>query len=225
MKSDTQPTRLIIVRHAETEANVRQVWQGSLDAPLTARGRAQTTATAARIADLAQAYPIDHFFVSPLPRAQSTAATIAQQLGKQPAIRDDLREFHLGVWEGRSFQDLRDNEQLWERWAVDPAFAPPEGESPMSFGNRAEQAFLALANDYPGSTVLAVSHGGLICNVLARWLGNGPQDWRNWEPHNCAVTILEQSGDAWRPILVNDISHLPPDARFDEDKSVYTVDT
>src|SRR5688500_1670660 len=27
------PTRLVLVRHAETEANLSQVWQGDLDAP------------------------------------------------------------------------------------------------------------------------------------------------------------------------------------------------
>ena len=221
---ESQPTRLIIVRHAETEANVMQVWQGSLDAPLTARGRLQTGATAVRVAELARLYPIDHFVVSPLPRARSTAAAIADELGMQPDVRDDLREFDLGAWEGRTFQDLRDSERLWERWEADPSFAPPDGESPMSFGNRAEQAFWDIARHHPGATILAVTHGGLICNVLARWLGEGPQDWRNWEPHNCAVTILEQEDDLWAPRLVNDISHLSPHARFDEDKSVYAAD-
>ena len=41
----------------------------------------------------------------------------------------DLREFDLGAWEGRSFRDLRDNEDLWGRWAADPCFAQSSGKS------------------------------------------------------------------------------------------------
>ncbi len=87
----------------------------------------------------------------------------------------------------------------------------------------AEQAFQRLANTYPGTNILTVTHGGLICNVLARWLGTGPDEWREWEPHNCAITILERNDDVWWPIMVNDINHLPEDATANEDKSVYSV--
>ena len=30
-----------------------------------------------------------------------------------------------------------------------------------------------------------------------------------WDPHNCAVSILEWDGDGWHGIVVNDVSHLP----------------
>ncbi len=43
-------TRVILVRHGETEANKLQMWHGSLDAPLTARGQVQVAATGRRFA-------------------------------------------------------------------------------------------------------------------------------------------------------------------------------
>ena len=220
-------TTLIIVRHAETEANVQQVWQGTLDAPLTRRGQKQVMATAQHMAHLVQKSPVDRFYVSPLPRAQRTAAGIATAIGMTPVIEEGLREFDLGDWEGRTFQALKDAENLWERWAVEPTFAPPNGESAASFGQRAVDIMVELADRHLGETVLIVTHGGLICNVLARWLGEGPQDWRNWEPHNCAITMLARAtNDAaggWTPTLVNSIQHLPAAARTTEDKSVYAV--
>lgn len=209
-------TKLILVRHAETEGNVNQVWHGSADAPLTERGWVQVEATARRIAALAAQYPIDAFYVSPLPRAQSTAAAIAAALEREPRVDYALREFDLGDWEGRTFQDLKETERLWDRWAADPAFAPPNGESPASFGRRAVAATRRLAEAHAGETVLLVTHGGFICNVLAVWLGDGPHDWRRWEPHNCAITLLDGDGDRWSPLLVNDISHLPAGAVMDE---------
>ncbi len=123
-------TTLIIIRHGETEANMQKVWQGSLDAPLTERGEWQAEAAAVGVRKLADELPIDHFYVSPLGRTQRTAAPIAEAIGMQPVIEEGLREFDLGDWEGRSFQELRDVERLWERWEQDPTFTPPNGESP-----------------------------------------------------------------------------------------------
>jgi broad specificity phosphatase PhoE len=214
-------TVLVLVRHGETEANVQQVWQGSLDAPLTPRGQQQVRATAYYMTELANRYPIDMFYVSPLARAQSTASAIAQMIGLQPLIDPDLREFDLGDWEGRSFLELKEKENLWERWRVDPWFAPPNGESPGSFNRRAVAAFEHLADLHPEQTLLAVTHGGLISNTLATWFGTGPADWRRWEPHNCAISILKSEAGKWQALMVNSIGHLPAEAIAQNDSSVY----
>src|SRR5262245_42012119 len=137
---NTNNTRVILVRHGETEANRLQMWHGSLDAPLTGRGRVQVAATAARFAECAKQQHIDVLYVSPLPRARSTASAIASAIGLTPNVEDGLREFSIGDWEGRTYRDLIDNEQLWRRWAIDPSFTPPNGESPVSFGERAVAA-------------------------------------------------------------------------------------
>jgi probable phosphoglycerate mutase len=205
-------TQLILVRHGETEANLLQIWHGSLDAPLTERGKQQVGATAKRFAECVEHGPVDRLYVSPLARAQSTAAAIGAAIGQKPVIEEGLREFSIGDWEGRTFRDLMDNEQLWRRWAIDPRFAPPNGESPNSFGERAETALNALVARHPRQTIVAVTHGGVIGAVLDAWLGNHSGDWMRWEPHNCAVSLLEWDGDRWHGLLVNDISHLPATA-------------
>ncbi len=217
-------TILILVRHGETEANVQQVWHGSLDAPLTARGQAQVLATARYMKELTAQYPIDAFYVSPLARAQSTASAIAEIIHLKPIIERDLREFDLGDWEGRSFLDLKEKENLWERWRAEPAFCPPNGESPYSFNRRAVAVFEHLAALHPAQTVLVVTHGGLICNVLATWFGTGPGDWMRWEPHNCAISILQLEGDQWQALLVNSTNHLPAEAIAQNDVSAYAAE-
>jgi len=207
-----QPATVILVRHGETEANVLQVWHGALDAPLTQRGQRQVEAAARGVADLSRRYPIDRFYVSPLARTKSTAAAIADAIDMTPVVHEGLREFDLGEWEGRTFQDLRESEDLWGRWDKDPAFAPPQGESPTSFNQRVVQTVQTLAEKHPGETLLLVTHGGVICNVLATWVGDGPQDWQLWDAHNCAISVLQWDGEKWHALLVNDISHLPSDA-------------
>ena len=208
-------TRLILVRHGETEANLNQLWQGDLDAPLTERGLLQVSATATRLVALHADTPIDHFYVSPLPRAQSTAAAIAAAIGLPVRIEDGLREVGLGDWEGRSLHELRDQENLLGRWDEDPFFAPPNGESPALFNQRATATLAALAARHPGQTVLAVSHGAFISSVLATWLGGDARNWRTFDAPNCGLSILLRSALGWRGELVNDISHLPRDAQVD----------
>jgi probable phosphoglycerate mutase len=217
-------TTLILVRHAETTANVSKLWYGAMDSPLTARGELQLEATALRVRELAQTYGLDAFYVSPLPRARSTADALGRAMGRTALTEEDLREFDLGDWEGRSFEDLRDQEDLWGRWKVDPGFAPPNGESPTSFNRRAETVIQRIVQRHPEQCILVVTHGGVICNVLANWLGKGPADWRNWEGHNCAVSVLESDGDGWRGLVVNDVSHLPVTALSDVETSAAYAD-
>ncbi len=202
-------THLYLVRHAETQANLDQRWYGALDAPLTARGEQQVAATAAYFAESAHTLPVDVFYVSPLPRAQSTAAAIAGVIHITPVIEDGLREFSIGDWEGRTYRDLIDTENLWGHWDRDPHFAPPNGESPVSFGRRIVQTFHDLVARHSGQTILTVSHGAVIASLLDIWLGSAKGNWVRWDPHNCAVTLLAQNEEGWIGVHVNDISHLP----------------
>lgn len=201
-------TKLIFIRHGETEANYKQLWYGSLDAPLTPRGEQQVAAIAQRMMDFVKEELIHHFYVSPLGRAQSTAAAIGAAIRMKPEILDGLREFDLGEWEGRSLFELQEKEQLWSIWRDDPTFAPPGGESPASFGARALAVGELLAERHSGETVLAVTHGGIICNIMAAWIGSGLHEWAQWEPHNCSLTVLEQDENGWQVRLFNDTTHF-----------------
>ena len=202
-------TRLILIRHAETEANVaKQVWQGASDTPLTMRGERQVAATAAHLATLHHRSAVDVCYGSPLPRARRTADAISRAIGLPVQVDPALREFDLGEWEGRTFAALEETEHLSQRWQADPHFAPPGGESSYGFQRRAVTAFARLASLHPGQTVLVVTHGAVIRNLLAIWLGNGPDDWRRWQAGNCSITMLERSGQTWSPLVLNDTSHL-----------------
>ena len=77
---------------------------------------------------------------------------------------------------------------------------------------RALEALQTLTTRHPEQTVLVVTHGGVIGTALASWFGAGPDDWRSYDPHNCAVSVLEWDEKGWRARLLNDITHLPPEA-------------
>ncbi|MCB0092573.1 MAG: histidine phosphatase family protein [Caldilineaceae bacterium] len=204
-------TKIILVRHAETEGNFNGVWNGVTDAPLTERGQRQIEAVARHIAHLVQEQPIAHFYASPMGRTRKTAAAIGAAIGKEAIIHHELREFDLGDWEGRSMKELGEQEKLWEIWATDPHFAPPNGESPDGFSRRAVKIIGELAELHAGETVLAVTHGGIISCSVAYWIENQLSEWEKWEPHNCSITILERADTAWRLASFSDVGHLPPE--------------
>ena len=204
-------TKLILVRHAETEGNFNGVWNGVTDAPLTQRGQQQIEAVARHMAHFMEPQPIHHLYTSPMGRARKTAAAISATIDKHPVIHDELREFDLGDWEGRSMKELGEQEKLWEIWAANPHFAPPNGESPDGFSRRAIKIIGDLANHHAGETVLAVTHGGIISCSIAYWIEGQLSEWEKWEPHNCSITILAHEENSWQLEAFSDVSHLPSD--------------
>jgi len=181
------PTILTLIRHGETGANLEGVWQGSMDAPLNERGLLQATRVAAylgeRCADASALYS------SPLQRAYRTAEAIAEAVGLAPEIDEALSEYHLGSWEGKTYDDLRHEHRFWHHISRDPDFAPHGGESLRQVTDRVSRALLRIARSHPGERVIVVAHGGAFSISLGHLLEGGYGKWRP-VMDNCAVTEL-----------------------------------
>ena len=208
------PTTLYLIRHGETDANVAGVWQGSTDSPLNARGEAQARALARRLAD--EALPITAIYTSPLQRARQTAENIARALGDVPVIPDPgLAEFHLGEWEGLSYEQLRDEKRLWARMAEDPDFAPPGGESPRAFAIRLLNSIQTIAQKHAGESVAVVGHGGAMATVLSLLIDQDGGRWREYLMHNASLTELVFDPEP-RLVTFSDIAHLKDVGNLDK---------
>src|SRR5262245_35269389 len=148
MSSPSSPTLVTLVRHGETSANVDGVWHGSIDTALTPRGRSQAERVAEHLArtrgDAAALY------ASPLARARDTAQAIAARLGLAPSLEPDLREYHLGDWEGVSYATLAREHRLFERMQAEPDWQPGGGESARQVAERLARALRAIAARHPG---------------------------------------------------------------------------
>jgi len=200
------PTTLYLIRHGETDANVAGVWQGSTDSPLNPRGIAQARALARRMAEAR--LPIAAIYTSPLQRARQTAEIISRALGDVPVIPDPgLEEFHLGAWEGLTYEQLRDEKQLWRRMAEDPDFAPPGGESSRAFAMRLINSIYTIAERHVGEAVAVVGHGGAMATALALLLHRDGSRWRDYRMHNASLSKLVFDPEP-RLIFFSDVSHL-----------------
>ncbi len=200
------PTILYLIRHGETDANVAGVWQGSTDSPLNQRGLAQARALARRIAR--EQLPLSVIYSSPLRRARQTAESVAQALGDVPIILDPgLAEYHLGEWEGLSYQQLKEEKHLWDRMAADPDFTPPGGESPRHFALRLLNSFQTITQKHAGETVAVVGHGGALATALSMLLDKSGAAWRQYQMLNASLSKLVFDPEP-RLAFFSDVSHL-----------------
>ena len=205
-QSTNQPTTLLLVRHGETAANVTGIWQGSTDGILNSRGKMQAHAIATRLA--ADDLGIVAIYSSPLSRAANTAKIIAQEVGNPTLeLTPSLAEFDLGEWEGLTYEQLRHEKRLWDKMNVDPAFAPPGGESAVEFATRLVHGFQSIAGRHQGQTVLIVSHGGAIATALSMLIEQDGTRWTSYQMANCALSELTFD-PAPRLVRLNDAEHL-----------------
>lgn len=167
-------TRVVLLRHGESEWNAQGRWQGHGDPSLTALGRAQARAAAERLASEG----IERLVSSDLARAAETAEVVAAALGLA-VERDPLwRERDIGAWTGLT------REQIEARWPEDYAHfrahaehaSPGGGESNAMLRVRAERALALLHARHSGARVLVVTHRG-IARMLAPATPLGNAEW------------------------------------------------
>ncbi len=199
-------TILTLVRHGETAANLDGVWHGSIDTQLTERGRTQAERVAAHLA--CTRADASALYASPLSRARHTAEPIAARLGLALRIEADLREYHLGEWEGVTYRELATRHRLFERMQADPDWQPGGGESPRGVAERLGGRLRAIAAQHPGERVIVVTHGGALALALGLLLDRDPAAWRR-VMSNAAVSDLRFDPEP-ELLSFNDTAHLEP---------------
>ena len=179
-------SRVLLVRHGQSEWNAQGRWQGQADPPLSDLGRAQARAAAHSLGAL------DAIYASDLQRAAETAAIISATLGVGPVIVDpDLRERDAGEWSGLTRDEIHVQYPGYLPDDRHRAFAPgggapkrpPGWESDDELLMRALRVLVRVHLALPDGDVLAVTHGGLIYAVEGHLgerfqrLANGEGRW------------------------------------------------
>lgn len=186
-------TRLILIRHGETDWNVEGRYQGQADPPLNARGEAQARRLAAELAEVG----LDVLYSSPLRRALQTAQVIAERM-KLPLHTDPrLMEIHLGEWQGLLWHEIADRyPDLFRRWQTEPwEVRPPGGESLAQVRARVYAAVDEILAHDAGRCVGLVTHRLPIALLKIRYQGL-PLD---------AVRTLELPNTYWEEIPTRNV--------------------
>lgn len=208
MVSQESGTRILLVRHCEAEGNVKRVFQGHTDAPISANGAKQLDLLALRLRN----QKIDALYSSPLQRAYQTAVAINQYHHLPIQVMEGLMEIRGGSWEGKPWADFPviDPEQSYF-WDYEPHnFAPAGGETMRQVFDRVWNTMMEIVRQNPDSVVCVTSHGCAIRNFLCRASGYPIErlnevDWCD----NTAISVIYFDRQL-RPTVViqNDTSHL-----------------
>lgn len=202
-------TKLILIRHGETDDNRAQVFQGQGGRGLNARGRDQAARLAARFAGAR--IRLASVYCSDLERARETAEVLASTLGLSAVADPELREVNLGAWQGLSRTEVQARfPDEWAAWRRGDDIRRGGGETYAELGDRMMRALDRIAERHAGEAVGVVSHGAAIKTAIGRVLrigGGGLQAFQ--VPANTGVCLLERDGEGrYRLVVWNDAAHL-----------------
>ena len=154
----TGVTKLLLVRHGETDWNRDGRWQGGSDTRLNDVGREQARALAQQLDG-----EIDVLYSSDLARARETAEIVAAKLGLEVRLDPRLRERGFGSWEGLTTTEIEERfADAHRRWLAGEGAGADDAEAFEDFSARVEDFLSDVLRLHPGEEVLVISHGGSI---------------------------------------------------------------
>ena len=205
-------TELIVIRHGASAAlepgESFELVEGHGDPPLAPEGREQ----AARVAERLHGESLRALFVTPLQRTAQTAQPLAAATGLEPRVVGDLREVHLGEWEGGEYRRRMHERDpvamralMEERWDLIPG-----AESMDSLAARVAAGLdHMLAAIGQGGVGAAVLHGGVIGELCRQVTRSRPFAFIHAD--NCSITRVVQFSIGHRLLRsFNDTAHLAP---------------
>jgi probable phosphoglycerate mutase len=201
-------TQVIIIRHGQTQWNIRKIRQGHLDSELTEKGLAQAQALAQRL--VRENFRV--LYSSDLGRAMHTARIIAAVTGHEIISDPRLRERHLGVFQGLSGEQIKAKypEEYHLHRTVGPEYTIPGGESVRQQVARNVAFLNEMAVKHPGEKVVVVTHGGVVSGLFRHTL-NIPLDApRRFEFVNAGLNVFAYEDGTWMLRTWGDVSHLDP---------------
>lgn len=167
---------IYFIRHAESVANQKDILASRRDYPLSDKGRADAEAIAAEFRTIAE---LDRIICSPLPRAQQTAAPIAEAFGLRVETENCLTEQELGIYSDMTYTELNERQDYMhdrtKRWKWIPEGG---GESYEMIVKRLEPFFRSLGG-MEGDSILFVTHAvtmRMIKAILEQTLPEYPHD-------------------------------------------------
>jgi len=178
-QSFTRPpgaTEILLIRHGESRAATAEspfpLVDGQGDPELHPNGREQARRVALRL----RHEKIGAVYVTNLRRTTETAEPLCRELGLTPMVERDLREVHLGEWEGGLLRiRAHQNDPVYQRMIAEQRWdVIPGAEAWQQLHDRIMLALKRIAARHPNELVAAVVHGGVIAHILAHASGARP---------------------------------------------------
>jgi len=191
------PTRVVLVRHGETDHTAEKRFSGGLASSnpgLNDRGRAQVRATAEWLQPLAD--QVDAIVTSPVRRTRESAEILAEVLGRHEIdVEDGFAEMEFGAWDGLTFLEVSERHQDdLDAWLGSLEAAPHGGESFQQVQERVLAGLERTLQAHAGRTVVVVSHVTPIKTLVAHALDASLMSVYRMELSPASVTVVSFFG-------------------------------
>lgn len=190
------------IRHASTDWNRENRWQGHTDVELSDTGRTEARLLGARLRHV----PFDQVWTSDLVRCAETCRLALPEAEIRLDAR--LREMPMGLLEGRTWSDAEaETRQRVDAWWRDPYGQPfPGGTEGLREVTERVEAWRAALPET--GRIAAFTHGGVIRCCL--WRLTGPPRDRSWSVDlgNTAITRIRYGRGRPALVTLNDTAHL-----------------
>jgi len=199
-------TRIYLIRHGETEWNLKKIMQGWQDSDLTDLGRQQTKWLRDRLSKI----EFEVVYSSPLSRALETAKIIKKDDFEDIIIKDHLKEMGFGPWEGKTSVEIKkDYKEAYSNFWEKPHLYTGEAcESYYDVRNRVMPLIKEIIERHDNN-VLIVTHTVVIKIIMAYFDARKMKDL--WDPpfmYQTSLNIIEVENNQPKIILHGDTSHF-----------------
>lgn len=199
---------LLLIRHGESQPAIPgqsfPLKDGHGDPALHPNGEAQALAVGERL----KSVPFAALYVTTLRRTHQTAAPLAQHLGLKPIVEPDLREVHLGDWDGGEYRiRAAEKHPAFVRAKVNHEWGEiPGAETTAQLMHRVRAGLMRIAAAHPDQRVAVFVHGGVIAAAMS--VATGVPAMTFFGAANGSFTRLVVQGDKMVVRGFNDMAHL-----------------
>ena len=163
-------TRLYLIRHGKTQANLEHRYCGSTDLPLSFQGAEELRSLHYDISGA-------RFLTSGMLRTEQTLQLL---FGPVPhEVRPEFREVDFGIFEMGTYEELKEDPD-YQNWLTGDNMAniPPQGES----GNQMCARVLAALPELQKEDTVLITHGGVIAAIMAHLFPEENKSRYQWQP-------------------------------------------
>lgn len=202
-------TTMALLRHGETPhtAEKRFSGWGGDDPALNAAGVEQAHRAGRH---LAASDGADLIITSPMARTRQTADIVAEHLGVEVVVENDIRECAFGDWDGKTFAEVQqESPDALSDWLGSTGVAPPRGESFDEVEARVRSARDRIIERYEGSTLVLVTHVTPLKTLLRLALDAPSHAYYRLEIRPASLSWISWFGDGNVSVRsINETPHL-----------------
>lgn len=182
-------TKLFLLRHGETQANIEQRYQGQSQSELSELGVSE----AKELASFLAKEKFSAIYSSPLSRSYETARIIAEKHELTVNQIPGIIERDYGEWENLKFDEIkRKFPKIYRDWLVNPGKTIiPKAENLFTLQKRGVKAIEKIVKKHKNKTLCVVGHGGINRTILFHYMNIELNNFWRIKQDNCCVNIIE----------------------------------